>query len=72
MPSGPTTRGLFFVSDYLIPGTDIDIQTLPRFHCTTTWMVGFAHRPSWNLAEKDGLELPTDPTPGNLLIALRA
>jgi adenosine deaminase len=52
------------VSDYLIPGTDIDIQTLPKISLHDHLDGGLRPQTILELAEKDGLELPTDEDTG--------
>jgi adenosine deaminase len=52
------------MSDYLIPGTDIDIQTLPKISLHDHLDGGLRPQTILELAETDGLELPTDPETG--------
>jgi adenosine deaminase len=52
------------MSDYLIPGTDIDIQALPKISLHDHLDGGLRPQTILELADTDGLELPTDPETG--------
>jgi len=52
------------MSDYLVPGTDIDIQTLPKISLHDHLDGGLRPQTILELADTDGLELPTDPETG--------
>jgi adenosine deaminase len=52
------------VSDYLIPGTHIDIQKLPKISLHDHLDGGLRPQTILELAHIDGLELPTDPETG--------
>ena len=52
------------MSDYLVPGTDIDIQKLPKISLHDHLDGGLRPQTILELAEIDGLELPIDPDTG--------
>jgi adenosine deaminase len=52
------------MSDYLVPGTDIDIQVLPKISLHDHLDGGLRPQTILELAHTDGLELPTDPDTG--------
>lgn len=52
------------MSHYLIPGTDIDIQTLPKISLHDHLDGGLRPQTILELADKDGLVLPSDPGTG--------
>jgi adenosine deaminase len=52
------------VSEYLIPGTDIDIQKLPKVSLHDHLDGGLRPQTILELAELDGVELPIDPDTG--------
>ena len=52
------------MSHYLIPGTDIDIQTLPKVSLHDHLDGGLRPQTILELADKDGLVLPGDPDTG--------
>jgi adenosine deaminase len=52
------------VSSYLIPGTDIDIQTLPKISLHDHLDGGLRPQTILELADKDGVTLPADPDTG--------
>lgn len=52
------------MSHYLIPGTDIDIQTLPKISLHDHLDGGLRPQTILELADTDGLELPADPETG--------
>jgi adenosine deaminase len=52
------------MSDYLVPGTDIDIQTLPKISLHDHLDGGLRPQTILELADTDGLELPTVPETG--------
>jgi len=52
------------MSDYLVPGTDIDIQTLPKISLHDHLDGGLRPQTILELADTDGLEIPTDPATG--------
>ena len=52
------------MSDYLVPGSDIDIQKLPKISLHDHLDGGLRPQTILELAETDGLELPKDPDTG--------
>lgn len=52
------------MSDYLVPGTDIDIQTLPKISLHDHLDGGLRPQTILELAHTDGLDLPEDPDTG--------
>jgi adenosine deaminase len=52
------------MSDYLVPGTDIDIQALPKISLHDHLDGGLRPQTILELADTEGLELPTDPETG--------
>ncbi len=52
------------MSEYLIPGTDIDIQTLPKISLHDHLDGGLRPQTILELADADGVEMPEDPETG--------
>ncbi len=55
------------MTKYLIPGTDIDIQTLPKISLHDHLDGGLRPQTILELADTDGVVLPTDPDTGNAI-----